>query len=129
MKQHESNIYTLLCNWHKINAEKRFVKARAHVSPSQAMVRLDLINSTLTMLESWMQLLSNDERYVIKRHLLDGIVWHHIVYEYNVKLIRSNTKSLSSLRRMQRQAIARIALHTQGQEKEVECAISTILSG
>jgi len=87
-----------------------------------------LINSTLTMLESWMQLLSDDERYVIKRHLLDGIIWHYIVYEYNVKLIRANTKSLSSLRRMQRQAIARIAFHTQGQEKDIDHAISTFIS-
>lgn len=64
------------------------------------------------MLESWMWFLSDDERYVIKRHLLDGIAWHHIVYEYNNKLIRSKIKNLSSLRRMQHQAIARIALHT-----------------
>ena len=129
MNHHESNIYSLLCNWHRINVEKRFIEAKTHVSSSQTKDHLDLISSALTMLESWMQLLSDDERYVIKRHLLDGIAWRHIVYEYNVKLIRSKTKSLSSLRRMQRQTIARIALHTQGQEKEVEHAISTILSG
>ncbi len=129
MNQHESNIYSLLCNWHKINAEKRFVEARTHVSSSQIRDRLALINSALTMLESWMQLLSDDERYVIKRHLLDGIVWYRIAYEYNNKLIRSKTKSLSSLRRMQHQANARIALHTQSQEKEVECTISAFLSG
>ena len=128
MNQHESNIYSLLCNWHRINAEKRFVEARTHVSPSQTRDRLDLINSTLTMLEAWMQLLSGDERYVIKRHLLDGIAWHHIVYEYNNKLIRSKTKSLSSLRRMQSQAMVRIALHTQDQEKEIERAIFSLLS-
>lgn len=129
MNQHESNIYSLLCNWHKINAEKRFVEARMHVSSSQIRDRLALINSALTMLESWMRLLSDDERYVIKRHLLDGIAWYRIAYEYNTKLIRSKTKSLSSLRRMQRRAIARIALHTQGQGKDVEHAISTFISG
>ena len=128
MNQHESNIYTLLCNWHWINAEKRFVEARTHISPSQARDRLDLINNTLTMLESWMQLLSDDERYIIKRHLLDGIVWHCIVYEYNEKLIRSKTRSLSSLRRMQYQAMVRIALHTQDQEKEIEHTIFSLLS-
>lgn len=81
-------------------------------SSLQTRDRLDLISNTLTMLESWMWFLSDDERYVIKRHLLDGIAWHHIVYEYNNKLIRSKIKNLSSLRRMQHQAIARIALHT-----------------
>ena len=129
MNHHENNIYRLLCNWHKINAEKCFLEARTHVSSSQIKDRLALISSALTMLESWMQLLSNDERYVIKRHLLDGIAWYRIAYEYNTKLIRSKAKSLSSLRRMQRQAIAWIALHTQGQEKEVEHAISIFLSG
>ena len=120
MNESEKNVYRLLRNWRRLYAEKEFFESRDDLSQGQKDERMDQISQILAMLETWMQLLSTDERYVIKRHLVDEIDWSRIVYEYNTKLIRAGGKSLSSLRRTQSCAIGKMARYAEAEGVEWE---------
>lgn len=120
MNETEKNVYRLLRNWRRLHAEKEFFVSRDDLSQGQKDERMKQISQILAMLEKWMQLLSADERYVIKRHLVDEIDWSRIVYEYNTKLIRAGGKSLSSLRRMQNCAIGKMARYAEAEGVEWE---------
>ena len=45
--------------------------------------RLLLLKEKNTMVEGWLSLLSEDEEYVVRRHLFDGVTWSRIELEYN----------------------------------------------
>lgn len=115
----EKNAYQLLTRWRRISAEQSFLNLKKDPSFPEKKERLELLGNVLTALESWMRILSDDERYVIKRHLVDGINWARIMYEYNTKLKRAVKKSRSTLRRMQSRAIAKIARYVKEQRQEI----------
>lgn len=115
MNEAEKNVYRLLRGWRRLHAEKEFFESRDDLSQVQKDECLEHLSRVLTMLEAWMRLLTADERYVIKRHLVDEIDWSRIVYEYNTKLLRPESKSRSSLRRMQSRAITKMAQYAKVQ--------------
>lgn len=51
------------------------------MSPN-ALMQLAYIKDKNLMVESWLTLLSEDEEYVIRRHLIDGLTWPRIEIEY-----------------------------------------------
>ena len=118
MNKVEKNVYRLLRCWRRLYVEKEFFESRRDLSQAQKDDRMEQLSRTLEMLEEWMRLLTADERYVIKRHLVDEIDWSRIVYEYNNKLLRPESKSRSSLRRMQSRAIEKMAREAHGVEWE-----------
>ena len=109
MNENEQKVYRLLCSWRRIIAEKQYYELRTDLSPEQKDERSDHIGQVLAILEACMRLLTADERYVIKRRLVDEINWSRVLYEYNTKLQRPTKKSLSTLRRMQNKAIIKAA--------------------
>lgn len=115
MNESERTVYCLLRDWRRLHAEKGYFATRDNLSQMQKEERLEQISRILKMLEAWMGLLTADERYVVKRHLVDGIDWSRVVYEYNTKLLRPVKKSRSSLRRMQTTAIAKAARFAEQQ--------------
>lgn len=129
MNEAEKNVYRLLRGWRRLHAEKEFFESRRDLSQAQKDERMEQLSRVLAMLEAWMQLLTADERYVIKRHLVDEIDWSRIVYEYNTKLHRSEGKSRSSLRRMQSRAIGKIARYAHAQGVTWEKVAPAVLVG
>ena len=109
MNETERSIYRLLRGWRGLYEEKQEFEKRTDLSQQQRQERTERISEALSHLEGWMRLLTNDERFVVKRHLVDGVSWKRIECEYNTRLRRSVTKSLSSLRRIQRRALEKIA--------------------
>ena len=51
--------------------------------PSHLTERLSLLKEKNAMVEGWLSLLSEDEEYVVRRHVLDGVTWTRIELEYN----------------------------------------------
>lgn len=129
MNENERNIYRLLRGWRRLSVEKQFFESRCDLSQEQREERLAQMNHLLELLESGMMLLTADERYIIKRHLMDEVNWSRIVYEYNTKLLRPVRKSCSTLRRMQSSAIAKMARHAIMQWSEWERVAPVVLSG
>lgn len=96
MNEAEKNIYDLLC---------RYSEMRTLFLVDS---RCGLYENALKSLNTCMSILSDNERFIITRHLIDGIAWSRIVYEYNHLSSRSKGKSLSTLRRMQHGAIEKM---------------------
>lgn len=122
MTEAETKVYNLLMNWRGLLTAKEILSTCDEFSPAQKKERAAVISRILAVLEALMPRLSDDERFVVKRHLIDGITWEQTVYEYNHHLLRSREKSSSSLRRLQKQAIVKLAQNTK-QLRELELPI------
>lgn len=60
------------------------IRRNGDISPKQMEQLLQLRDKNATV-ESWLSLLSEDEAYVIQRHLIDGITWPRVWAEYSEK--------------------------------------------
>jgi len=84
------------------------IRRSGGISPKQMEQLLQLRERNATV-ESWLLLLSEDEAYVIQRHLIDGITWPRVWAEYCAKwkefgkcertLIRYQEKGLKRIQR------------------------------
>lgn len=79
--------------------------------------RIAFLRMQLTLISSWMKLLSEDEAFVTRRHLIDGIDIPRIVAEYEVKWGREFAKSERTIKTYQQRAIKHIAEFEQQKQK------------
>ena len=77
------------------------------MSPN-ALMQLDYIKDKNLMVESWLTLLSEDEEYVIRRHLIDGLTWPRIEIEYAERW-KEYAKTCRTLMRYQNNALKKIS--------------------
>ena len=73
---------------------------------------LEKANSRLALMQSWLLLLTEDESYVICRHLIDGIDWARIMTEYKERWGEENTKTERTLKAYQKRGLKKIAVFT-----------------
>ena len=111
MNETERTVYHLICGWRRLIAEKDFYEAQSDLYTQVKYEHVEQFDRLQILLENLMRLLTIDERYVIKRHLVDGLDWNCI--EYNHKLLRSAQKSRSTLRRLQNSAIVKMAQYIE----------------
>lgn len=123
MNEIETEVYYLFRNWRRIQAEKEMMTVAEEVLSEYNEEHEDGYSIVLKKLQSWMLLLDEDERFVIKRHLVDGLSWKRVVYEYNTKLLRATKKSYSTIRRMQSQGIARIVGYMEENNEDLQSII------
>lgn len=71
--------------------------------------RIVFLKQQLALISSWMRLLTDDEAFVTKRHLIDGIDIPRIVLEYETKWGREFAKSERTIKTYQQRAIKHIA--------------------
>lgn len=79
-------IKLLLRNTHDFEAERKFLLSKLEncngKANEQIKARLDYVNEQLSTIQIWMTLLSEDEAFVTRRHLIEGIDIPRIVVEY-----------------------------------------------
>ena len=98
-------------------AEKLLLQKRmaAEVQPSSDVFkRIEFMDHQIQRVEIWMALLSEDEAYVVKRHLVDGIDIGRIAVEYKDRWGEEFAKTDRSLRSYQRKALKKILLFESG---------------
>lgn len=70
-------IKLLLRNTHDFEAERKFLLSKLEdwqwQVNEQIKARLDYVNEQLSTIQIWMTLLSEDEAFVTRRHLIEGI--------------------------------------------------------
>ena len=76
MNETERTVYHLICGWRRLIAEKDFYEAQSDLYTQVKYERVEQFDRLQILLENLMRLLTIDERYVIKRHLVDGLDWH-----------------------------------------------------
>lgn len=63
----------------------------------------------IDIMESWLQILSAEERFVITQRLMNLLPWPMISVEYEMRWGRSDGKSERTLKRQQAKALSKIA--------------------
>ncbi len=106
--------------------KRRSLEAEARIFHSCYDNNLQLANTTkvnhisslerqIALIDSWLLLLNEDEAYVIKRHLIDGIDWPRIAVEYKGIWGEDYAKSERTLKTYQQRAMSKIVRFTQEQ--------------
>lgn len=69
--------------------------------------RLSQLRRLNTMVRSWLSVLNEDEAYVIRRHLIDGVTWPRLEAEHRT-IWKEFGKSKRTLMRYEKNALKRI---------------------
>lgn len=75
--------------------------------------RVNVIDNQLANIKSWLTLLSEDERYVIQRHLIDGIDIPRVATEYREHWGDEYAKTDRTIKSYQRRALQKIVRFEQ----------------
>ena len=75
---------------------------------SAKAARLKQLNKWLTFIDGWLLLLSEDESFVVRRHLIDEIDWPRVTLEYEKIWGKAYAKSERTLRGYQQNALQKI---------------------
>lgn len=59
-------------------------------------------------IECWLELLPDDERFLVQKHLIQGLDWAKVIVEYNERWGIMNGRAERTLKRIQARAIKRI---------------------
>lgn len=70
--------------------------------------RLAQLNRWIAVVDGWLLLLTEDEAFVVKRHLIDRIDWPRVTLEYEKLWGAAFAKSERTLRSYQQNALAKI---------------------
>ena len=93
-------------------AEYRFLKFyiedMRHKDSAMQQERIAYLEQQLHTIEVWMGLLTEDEAFVIKRHLFDGIDVPRIAIEYRERWGEEFGKTERTIKTYQRRALAKI---------------------
>lgn len=60
------------------------------------------------VIECWLELLPDDERFLVQKHLIQGLDWAKVIVEYNERWGIMNGRAERTLKRIQARAIKRI---------------------
>lgn len=91
---------------------------RVGTLPAAKMEQLMLLREKNAIVEGWISILSEDEAYVIQRHLVDGITWPRVEAEYADKW-KAFGKCQRTLMRYQLNALQKIRCFMN--EKMADC--------
>jgi len=90
--------------YHQLQETRRL---RGDILPLQDLKRMFLLAKQCSMVETWLAMLSEDESYVLKRHLIDELDFKRVEVEYRERW-GEFAKTDRTLRRYQRTAIQKI---------------------
>ena len=68
-----------------------------------------ILNRKLAVIDAWIGLLSDEERLVIKRHLVDQLSLPLLVIEYEKQWGPSQARHIRTLKRIQKKALEKMA--------------------
>lgn len=109
MTEMEKQVYLVLTHFQMIKTERipqqRFVNSVQQENHCHQF----RLSETVFRVEMGLTQLSADERFILRRHLVEGNRWDSVLREY--QKLRHKGKSQTTLRRMQSNAIAKIAAH------------------
>jgi len=68
-----------------------------------------ILSRKLAVIDAWIGLLSDEERFVIKRHLVDQVSLSLLVIEYEKQWGPSQARHIRTLKRIQKNALEKMA--------------------
>ena len=93
-------------------AEKRFLRERfndhRYKPTDKQRERLAYLEEQLSRIDAWMMLLTEDESYVIQRHLVDGVDILRVTVEYRERWGEEFAKTDRTIKTYPRRALEKI---------------------
>lgn len=105
-------IKDLLRRKRDLDAESRVLHSQlmdARFSKSKLSDAIQQVDDQLFRIETWLMLLNEDEAYVIKRHLIDGVDLSRVTQEYKERWGEDYSKTDRTIKTYQRKGLQKIA--------------------
>ena len=116
----DNRIKDILKNKRDMEAERIYIISKLedqrYKESSGLKSRLIEIEGCLSDINSWLTLLSEDERYVIQRHLIDGIDIPRIAIEYRERWGDEYAKTERTIKSYQNKALQKIERFEQAKK-------------
>ena len=112
----EKSIKSLLEHQRSRAAEYHYLRSRQKkhkILTQEQLKQMNDLEDWLACIDSMLRSLSDDERFVIQRHLVDGIDWNRIIAEYETKWGAQNGRCRRTLIRYQNSALTKLARRMQ----------------
>lgn len=112
----EKSIKSLLEHQRSRAAEYHYLRSRQKkhkILTREQLKQMNDLEDWLACIDSMLRSLSDDERFVIQRHLVDGIDWNRIIAEYEMKWGAKNGRCRRTLIRYQNSALTKLARRMQ----------------
>ncbi len=108
----EDKIKDLIRQRRPIEAEAKILRScyngNTRKVDSAKAERVNTLDEQIALIDGWLLLLNEDEAYVVKRHLVDGIDWPRIAMEYKGIWGDDYAKSERTLKTYQKRAMEKI---------------------
>ena len=65
----------------------------------------------VAIIKAWLCLLYDDERFLVSKHLIGGLTWPHVIFEYEARWGKENGRSERTMKRTQAIAIDKIVTY------------------
>lgn len=102
-------VRTILSKYLSFLAEKqmyeRWLSMRENAEVRESLV---LVAMKVAMIQSWFELLNNDERFVIEKHLIDELEWPRVAFSFTEKWKGEFTRAERTLISYQASGLAKI---------------------
>ncbi len=99
---------------------QQFLSDNRHKNTAKQEDRLKHLEQLLQSISVWMELLTEDEAFVIRRHLFDGIDIPRIAIEYRERWGEEFGKTDRTIKAYQKKALQKIAVFENMKKKLIE---------
>lgn len=69
-----------------------------------------VLHQKLAIIEAWLRLLTDEERFVVIKHLGNHLPWPHLLVEYEKQWGRTQVRHVRTLKRFQEKALQKIVV-------------------
>ena len=101
-------IMNTLCDYRGICAKASMLTLLMQENTEYACFERDALEFMKGFIECWLELLPDDERFLVQKHLIQGLDWAKVIVEYNERWGIMNGRAERTLKRIQARAIKRI---------------------
>ena len=107
----EMLVRNAICQYNTYVSEARlYEKWFFQMNDEEASKKMHLIEMKISTINAWLNLLSYDEKFVIEKHLIDGIEWARIAFEFRERWNKEFFRTERTLQIYQAKALKKIAL-------------------
>lgn len=113
----ENDIRNILMSRPELEAKKMILMHEiARTNDPSLRKHYDEIENKIILINSWLNLLTYDERFVVEKHLIDQIEWPRIALAFELEWKGQFTRTERTLERYQASAIKKICefMNTNG---------------
>lgn len=125
----ENQIKDILQHARDIEATKELLNSQLSEEgslPQELKEQLRSIDDCLSAIHVWMTLLTEDEAYVVQRHLIDGVDMPRITSEYREKWGPPHARSERTLKSYQHNALRKIELFEAKRQRMLSSGLSVL---